>query len=265
MRVVFSYYDIAPSMGRSVKALLKGHNHYDRLSKAMPNLSKVQLVSTLQGPSVRLPMLKGPGPFLSRSEKLSVYDCWSLHSLPAQHICQTPYHERENSFFLGDRPSPDTMVLHAFDQGQTFSILEPIGNTGGRVIIILKRPLWSPVISGIIRHGASPNDPCIWRKFENDIQELLGSRIPTRFWDPSNTKFEVYGWLGECLGCSITLFREPQPPCTCGAKVRRITRMAQNMQYLVSTRKCMGLELIPVSTKFGFPGEIPTCTACDEF
>lgn len=260
MRVIFSYYDIAPSMGPAVKALLKGHNHHNRLSEVMPNLFKVQLVSILQGPSVRLPILKGPGPFLSKSEKSSVYDCWSLHSLPAQHICQTPYHEHENSFFLGNRPSPDTLLLHSCDPSQRLSLHEPIGNTGGRIIIVCKRPLWSP---GTSRHRVSLDSRDIWQDFKFELESLLGSRIPTRFWDPMNTKFEVYGWLGECLGCSIRLYWQPRPPCTCRAKVRRITRMAQEKDYFVSTRTHIWLELTPITITFGFPGEVPTCSACD--
>lgn len=189
MRAAFSYYDIAPRMGPVMTRLLVGHNHYERLAEVMPKLSKVQLVSDIQGP---LDYHRTPD-----------YHCWSLLSLPAQHMCQKSYERR--AFGLDSRPSPVTMLMHQdsdtkYQDYWEWKIADSIGNTGGEVITYIEDPSYIH-----LHEGSEMGD--FWPEYQADLEEHL--TISTSFVRnstiPINFKFKIYGLIDtdpcpdECL------------------------------------------------------------------
>jgi hypothetical protein len=86
-------------VGPTITQLLGTHHHHDRLADILPKLSKLQLVSDLQTP-------------LNDPRQPSNEQCWSLLSLPAQHICQTVHESRK--FPKVVRPLPSSITLHHY-------------------------------------------------------------------------------------------------------------------------------------------------------
>jgi hypothetical protein len=241
MRVAFSYYDITPLMGPVMQRFLVGYHHHGSLAEFLPKLSKLQLLSVLNSPA------KYPEP-------TSLMPRWSLHSLPAKHICQTVYKRQDQNFFLTDRPSPATMMMHRPDKGRRRAFREPIGNTGGRIILSLQYPFWRSII--YTRH-LPMDDPVLWEYFIDRISELLRSMIDYEEWAPEDTVFEVYGWLDKCLH-----YHPPGSPCDCQREREQISRIANQKQYHLYPQDDLSSDIISIKVKFGMPDERPTCRVC---
>lgn len=238
MRAAFSYYDIAPRMGPVMTRLLVGHNHYERLAEMMPNLSKLQLVSDLQG--------------AIDNHSTPIRARWSLLSLPAQHICQTPC--EKSAFRMDVRPSPKTMLMHEIkDEVRRrdapplgkFGFAECIGNTGGEVITFIKRSIYYAC------HEL--NKQGYWSEFRTDVETvLLASTTLVR---SSNTSpvvftFRLYGWVD-------AEHEECDEQCDC---VEKTMKIATGRKYFADFEDGQP----PFEVQFGSYKDRPTCPACGE-
>jgi hypothetical protein len=239
MRAAFSYYDIAPRMGPVMTRLLVGHNHYDRLAEMMPNLSKVQLLSDLQGP---LNYSRTPN-----------YHCWTLLSLPAQYMCQTPYHKRAMS--MGSRPSPSTMMMHqrhedlpdeyTEEEWEACVNADTIGTTGGRVETLVVDERFTAYHD---LHNLDEEDHR-WLYFQERIEKMLNASPSVRAASSAPFQFKLYGWIG------------PEQCCGTGYACTEKTKKSASAKRYHAT---VGDQRIPIDIQFLYWEDISICPACDE-
>jgi hypothetical protein len=247
MRASFSYHDIAPLMGPIMWRLLYGRHHHDRLVTVLPKMTRLQLVSDLHGPPDH-------GSTQSPDEI-----CWSLLSLPAQHICQTVHDSRR--FPKVARPLPSTITLHhSAANFRKASVLLPnidfaddANGTICDVSIVFARPICT------LPHHMNPvyvlHGDCIWDSIRAEVNEQLGPSIPSHTPHLKRLKFKIFGMVPQ----KATPYHYM---CQCGDKAERSPTLLNKVRYMML--KTRGGYRIPYNVEFGPLDEAPTCMACGE-
>jgi hypothetical protein len=233
-------------MGPILTRLLGTHNHHERLAEILPKLSKLQLVSDLQTP------LGDP------SRQPSNEQCWSLLSLPAQHICQTVHESRK--FPKVVRPLPSTITLHHYagDSRKASLILRNIdfaNDAGGTVCdisTVFTRPICN-LPSFIIQLAFHFE----WDTVRVSVNEQLRSSIlaQTTRSHLDRLKFKMYGKFFPNFGHQII--------CQCGDEVEHTHRVVNEVAFSIFKSRGGG-NRIPYDVGFGPLEQAPACMACGE-
>jgi hypothetical protein len=233
-------------MGPILTRLLGTHNHHDRLAELLPKLSKLQLVSDLQTP------LGDP------SRQPSDEQCWSLLSLPAQHICQTVHESRKFSKVV--RPLPSSITLHHYaGDSRKASLIVPnidfANDPEGSVCdisTVFTRPICN-LPSFIIQLAFHFE----WDTVRASVNEQLGSSIlaQTTRSHLDRLKFKMYGMFFPNFGHQII--------CQCGDEVEHTHRVVNEVAFYIFKSRGGG-NRIPYDVEFGPIEQAPAFMACGE-
>jgi hypothetical protein len=201
----------------------------------LPELSKLQLVSDLQGP---LDYHRTPN-----------HHIWTLLSLPAQHICQTPYERR--TFHTDIRPSPLTMLMHGADNTHhcwEYQIADSIGNTGGEVITYFEESAYTH-----LHEGSDLGD--FWPEYQAGLEEHIesstslvrNSTVPIEF------KYKMYEMI-DTYPC----------PDQCDDEMKVYDMKATNLAYGEGYHKKFGDHCFPLEIQYHSIDGRPACPACGQ-